>query len=291
VSRRDSFSEYATEKIGIIIQVLGTDTDANGDVLITITRESDDTAVVDADTATRDAAGTYSYVFSTDVSSTRGNYTATWSFDVTTPAASSPDSKQVVYQFAVGDAQPYFDSLDGPQRQLVDNVYHKISDSFDSTRGGPYLWELPQSSFSFETIARLMVVDAITIINYSSPKAFIPPYTVGANSPKPFPTGWYGLLERATQYETFKHLSTSYLEVPDPIGVNVARVDRQKYSQMWMQRADHEKEELDHMLHMLKRDMRFGVKARSMLLAGGIFPISYLNPARPRWPYVLSRFF
>lgn len=285
MSRPDSYSQYSNDIIGIAVVELNVATDADAEPTVTIVRDSDGVTVVTAATSTHDDLGLYSYMLTLATTGTKGNYTATWSWEI------SAAGREFVYNFAVVDPQPFFDTLDQDQKQLVDNVYHKVSDSFDSTKGGPYLWELPQSSFSFETIARLMVVDAMTYINYASPKAFIPPFTIGGAGIKPFPAGWYGLLERAAQYELFKHLSTSYLEIPDNPGVDVAFLDRRRYSDMWMKRADHEKEELDHMLHMLKRDMRFGVKSRSMLLAGGIFPISYLNPARPRWPYVLTRFY
>jgi hypothetical protein len=291
--RRDTFSQYATEKIGLIVQVLNEDTDPVGNaVTVTITREADATVVVNAAAATREAEGVYSYIFSTDVTSVQGDYNAVWSFDVVTPAVSSPDPKLVTFQFSVMGQQTYFDSLDAIQRQLVENVYHHVSDLFDSTLGGPYLWELPQSRFNFETVAKLMVIDAMTYINFASPKAFIPPFTVGAaTGARVFPAGWYGLLEKATLYELFKHLATSYLEIPEPVGVDVAYLDRRAYFDKWMKRAEMEKEALDHMIKMLKRDLRFGVKSRSLLVAGGIFPVSYLNPARPRWPYVLSRFY
>jgi len=110
--------------------------------------------------------------------------------------------------------------------------------------------------------------------------------------PHPFPGDWYGMLERATVFELYKHLATSYLEIPAPVGVDVAYLDRREYYDKWMRRAEIEKEELDHMVKMIKRERsKLGVKSRSMLLAGGIFPVSYLNPARPRWPYVLTRFY
>lgn len=286
MARLDTISQYSNEIIGIAIIEGNTPVDPDGNlVTLSITRKSDNIVVVDAQQATRDELSMYSFVLPLAVTATKDEYSTIWLWQV------NGEDREFGYSFAVVDPQPYFDSLDDDQKVLVDNVYHAVSDAFDSEKGGPYLWELPQSSFSFETIARLMVVDAMTLINFSGPKAFIPPFTVGAQSDKPFPLGWYGLLQKATRYELFKHLATSYLEIPDPVGVEVARLDRQAYFDKWIKRAEMEFEELEHMIKMLKRDMRFGVTSRSMLLAGGIFPISYLNPARPRWPYVLSRFY
>lgn len=284
--RLDSISQYSTDQIGVAVVEVNVPTDADGNVVtVTITRDSDSVELVTTGAADHDGLGLYSYTLGLDVTSTKTNYTAVWNWEV------NSDARTFEYHFAVVDPQPFFDSLNAEQKQLVDNIYHAVADAFDSTVGGPYLWEMPQSAFSFETVARLMVVDAMTYINLGSPKAFIPPYMIGDDVDKAFPTGWYGLVEKATRYHLFRHLATSYIEIPEAVGVNVARLDRRDYYDRWMRRADVEKEELDHMIKMLKRDLRFGVKARSLLVAGGIFPVSYLNPARPRWPYVLSRFY
>ena len=286
MARRDTVSQYSTDTIGIGIYEQNQYMDAdNQEVFVSVLREDTDTLIIDGELATRDDLGLYSFALTVPVTSIKADYTATWSYTVNGIA------KEFKYQFKVVDPQPFFDSLSAEQKQLVDNIYHRVSDGFDSTIGGPYLWELPQSSFSYETIARLMVVDAMNLINYSKPKAFIPPYGIGATSPKQIPPAWYGLVEKAASYELYKHLARSYLEIPNPVGVNVAHLDRREYSQKWMAMADYEKQELEMQLRMLKRALQYGVRSRSSLLAGGIFPVSYLNPARPRWPYVLTRFY
>lgn len=286
MARRDTVSQYSTDTIGIGIYEQNQYVDAdNQEVFVSVLREDNESIIIENDMATRDDLGLYSYALSPIITSIKGDYTVTWSYTVNSM------QKEFKYQFKVVDPQPFFDSLDPAQKQMVDNIYHRVADGFDSTIGGPYLWELPQSSFSYETIARLMVVDAMNLINFSKPKAFIPPYGIGATSGKQIPPAWYGLVEKAASYELYKHLARSYLEMPNPIGVNVAHLDRTLYSQKWMQMAEFEKEELEYQLRMLKRALQYGVRTRSSLLAGGIFPVSYLNPARPRWPYTLTRFY
>lgn len=306
MARRDTVSQYSTDTIGIGIYEGSQYVDADGDesypegvVLISIRNEDTETDVISGDPVpgfeelgngvlegiSHDGLGLYSYSLNTLVTSIKGNYTARWAYQI------NGQPKIFEYRFAVVDPQPFFDSLDPAQKQMVDNIYHRVSDGFDSTVGGPYLWELPQSSFSYETIARLMVVEAMNLINFSKPKAFIPPYGIGATSTKPIPPAWYGLVEKAAAYELYKHLARSYLEIPAPVGVNVAHLDRREYSDRWMKMAAFEKEELELQLRMLKRAFQYGVMTRSSLVAGGIFPVSYLNPARPRWPYVLTRFY
>lgn len=285
--RRDTFSYYQASKIGIAVSEGGDLVDPDGNLVkITIVRDADVQKLVDEAQAVRDDVGLYSYVLSTSlITSVKGDYTATWSYTV------GGSQRKFIYPFAIVDPQPFFDALGDAERQVVDNVYHKVSDGFDSSKGGPYLWELPQAKFGFETVARLATVDAMNLINYTGPKAFVPPFTFGPNTSNPLPVGWYGLVEKCTLYELMKHLARAYLEVPLPEGMNVVWMNRRDYHDRWMRMAEYERREIDSMIHMLKRDMRFGVKSRSMLLAGGIFPVSYLNPARPRWPYVLTRFY
>lgn len=286
MARRDFISQYAEETVGIGIFENGAYVDPTGNsVTITILREADTTTIINAAAATRDDVGLYSYKVSIPVTATKGDYTATWNYTIAATA------RVFTYKFKVVDPQPYWDSLSADQKQIVENVYFKVSDTFDSTVGGPYLWELPQTSFGYETAARLMVIDAMNLINFSKPKAFIPPYQVGASVQTPFPPAWYGLLEKATFYELCKHLARSYLEQPTPVGVEVARLDRRDYHDKWMALAQYEKEELEEQIAMLKRTQQFGLYTRALLQAGGIFPTSFLNPARPRWPYVLTRFY
>ena len=285
MARRDSISQYGQDTIGIAIFENNVYLDADSAVTLDVRRESDQVLVVDDGVATHDGLGLYSYVIGYEITADKGDFTAIWNYQVDT------EDRTFEYRFTVVNPQPYWDSLDGKQKGVIENIYFKLSDGFDSTIGGPYLWELPQSSFGFETIARLTVVDGMNAINYEGPKAFQQPYSFGTGGNRAIPEGWYGLVQKAGFYETLKHLARSYLEIPIATNVPTAYEDRTRYSEMWMRIADKEGEELLRQIHMIKRAMAFGVKTRAQLVAGGIFPISYLNPARPRWPYVLTRFY
>lgn len=286
MTRLHAISQYSSDVVGIATYRQGILADPDGNVVtLGIVRDSDGSVVLPSGTAaTRDDVGLYSYTVTYLQTQYLDSYTVTWQYTM------DGIPQQFVTRYRVVESQPFWDSLDDEQRQLVDNVYHSVSDGFDSTIGGPYLWELPQANFGFETIARLMCVDAITYINLAKPKPFIPPFQVGRNVPNPFPKAWYGLLERVTQWHLYRHLAISYLEQPDPQGVDVARLDRQRYHDKWMQLANIVKQEADEMLVGLKRQYLYGVYARSILVAGGLFPSRYLNPARPKWPYVMARY-
>lgn len=283
--RSQPVSQHSATSIGIAVYDDGALADPPAGVTLFVQKKEDGTVIVPALTpAERDDTGLYSYRLTPTNTAERGEYTATWVYTI------GGEERRFVSEFTIVREQPYWESLDEAQRQIVENVYHRVSDAWDSTVGGPYLWELPQSNFGLETIARLMVTEAVTYINLYKPKPFIPPFQVGANAGKPFPTAWYGLLEKATFWALCKHLSRSYLEQPNPEGVTTARLDRSDYYTKWRDVASSEQEELNSMLAMLKRAYSYGVRSRASLVAGGIFPISYLDPARPRWPYVAARF-
>src|SRR3954467_10452417 len=169
MARLDTVSQFSQDQVGVIVVEGNTYTDADGDVTVSVLRMADSVEVITDGVADHDGTGLYSYVLTlTAVTGTKGIYRAAWSWQV------GGDDRAFVYEFEVVDPQPFFDSLSADQKQMVDNVYHHVADLFDSTVGGPYLWELPQTTFGFETVARLMVVDAMTYINFSSPKAFVP---------------------------------------------------------------------------------------------------------------------
>lgn len=279
MKRRQPVSRFSTEVIGITIIIDDVPADPDADaVRVTITREADNVIVVNNQLATQDSVGEYSWKLLSSLTDDKGDYTAWWTYSV------GGDTRTFETYFIVVDPQPFWDTLSFQLKEAVENVYHRVSDSFDSSIGGPYLWELPQSSFGFETISRLMVTDAITTFNLAKPKAFDPPFTVAKGAPNPLPAQWYGLLEKITLYSLLRHLCRNYLEQPDVQGVDTSRFDRTKYHNLWCAEADREKVEVEEFIRMVKRKYIYGSK-RALLLAGGMFPRSFYYPARPHYPY------
>jgi hypothetical protein len=284
MARKHAISRWAEDDIGIAIFAGGALVDPVPQAVAVVVRDAAG-AAIQSGAATRDGVGLYSFRLTVASTKELGQFTAAWSYTL------DGNPREFTTDFEVVPPQVFWDALTPEEKQLVDNVYHRVSDNFDSELGGPYLWEVPQATFGFETIARLMTTDALPYVNFSKFPPFQPPFTVGvpANGGKPFPAGWYGVLEKATHWSVLKHLSRSYIEIPVAEGVNVARLDRSPYRDRWREEARDEKEELDRMLGQLKRQYMFGVRSRSLLLAGGFFPMAYLDPARPRWPYVVAR--
>lgn len=257
------------------------------DATPTVQVQSDDNQafIVPAGTlTTRDDLGLYSYALDSSHTQVKGDYTITWNYSV----GGSP--RIFVDHFKVTDPMPYWDLLTAHERGVVMNVYARVSDTWDSREGGPYLWELYQTHWNvFETIARIMTTEAMAYINWEFSPAFNPGYEVGVGAKMPFQEAWAGLLDEATYTMFLKHLSRSYIEIPAPQGVSTARVDRTHYRAEWKAEYQEEKAILDRMLKMFKR--RFLVTTRSsLLLAGGRIPYLYANPAQPHWRYSIARF-
>jgi len=282
-ARRRPISQYANERVGIAIYENGELTDPDDGVAITVVRDGNTVVGPDA-VATQDDVGLYSYTLTSVHTGTVGTYDITWEYTLDGVPRVFEDS------FTISGVMPYWDALTTSERDLVMNVYHKVSDTFDSTEGGPYLWELYQTQWNaFETIARIMTTDAATYINLSHQPAFVPGYTVGASGSKPIPAGWHGLLEWATYVEFLRHLSRSYIEIPALTGSNVARLDRTRYRQEWAAEYEVEKAKLDQMLRYFKR--KFLVGTRRSLLVGGLGGLGGLiTPARPHWVYSIARY-
>lgn len=283
--RKRPVSQYASESVGLAIYESGELVDPDSGVAVTITRDADSVVIVPPALATRDDLGLYSFHIHSGLTDVKGDYTLRWEFEV------GGYDRVFTDRYTVVDSMPFWDSMTFEERQLVANVYFRVSDTFDSREGGPYLWELYQANFNaFEVIARLMATSALDYINYTFQPAFIPPYTLNSGSKK-FPEQWYGMLERAAYVEFLRHLSRSYIEQPDVHGISTGRLDRQRYREEWRKEWEDEKATFDQMLRMFKRKfLAAGAMHRAFLVAGGAAPRMFMNAARPSWRYTLVRY-
>jgi hypothetical protein len=298
--RYPPISQFAEERVGIMVTDAGQLIDPDGNtVLVSLARLEPDPANIFVDeVATRDDEGLSSYLLSSVDTSEKGVYETTWEYTV---GGAGPQNERIFRDHhEVVDPMVFWDSLVPDERGMVANVHFFVSDLFDSrgptgTRtdgGGPYLWELPQASFGYETAARLAVTEALDYINFTYPPElnFVTEGAASAGGGRAMPRNAWGLWQKATAWALYKHLGRSYLEIPDVVNSQITRLDRQRYHDKWMAFADKEKEELGHMLRILKRRYLLGGKSRSLLVSGGMFPLRFLNPARPRWPYAAVRF-
>ena len=273
--------QYAAEPLGITTYISGSLADPDNQyVWINITNTDSNTVVLASGQTSYESTGTYQYTLNSSQTAIQGNYAVTWNYTV-----NSGSPRTYVDNFVVTDQMPYWSNLDTDQRQLVAGIVHRIDKSFDSTAGGPYLQELNQSGFLiYEEVAMVMQDETMDYINFEFQPIFNPAYQIGLNAIVPFPTTYYGVLATQTYAHFLKHIARNYIEQPTPEGMTAAWMNRRDYYQRWWQLYEFEKEIADKQLRQMKRQYMVGSK-RSLLVAGGLIPRMFTNPARPHYMY------
>lgn len=259
-SDRGFVSQYSQQDVGITITVAGTPTDADDTVSVTILDE-DTQDVLLTRVATHVGVGQYQITLTPDDTATVGNYQATWSYDL------SAVQKTFQAWFAVGGAEPAYDALSDPYKAIVDSVWIRIADLFDSPSGGPNLITWAQSKFNRGRIAQLMRIAMGTLNTMAQPTST---FSVDDTS---FPIAQWGpLLERMTWIEVIKHLRRSYAEIPVMEGgVGISVLDRQAYFDRWGAILADEERTAEDQLSVFKIKMMF-LGRPALLVSGGVYP-------------------
>ena len=272
---------YAVEPIGIMTYSMGALTDPdNQKVYIQVNNTDNNTVIVPSGTLTTyEGVGTYQYTFNSNQTAIEGNYAANYSYTI------SGSPRQYTENFIITGQMPYWSGLDIPTREMVTGIVHRLDKSFDSTAGGPYLQEMQQSGFLiYEEVSMVMTDETMDYINFTYQPIFNPAYQIGLNAQVPFPTTYNGVLRSQTYANFLKHIARNYIEQPTPEGMNAAWMNRRDYYQRWWQLYLFEKEIADLQLRKMKRDFMVG-SHRAMLVAGGLIPRMFVNPARPHFSY------
>jgi hypothetical protein len=190
-----------------------------------------------------------------------GLYAIRWSY------YRGPAFNQEVTAFEVGRRAPTYQALPPPMRDLIESTYVRFADLIDSPLGGPHAGTYLQSAFDRERIAQLLHIAMSKLNIISSPHAT---YTIMEPDPT-FPLSeWGGLLSQMLYIETIRHLRRIYVEQPETLGVNLARLDRRDYLIRWQTLQQEAQEELDTYIdsyRMAHMDLGGGV----LTVAGGIY--------------------
>lgn len=279
-------SQYAQDVLTLDVRVAGQPADVDGDaVTVEFYLQGDEFAVpVPADTqvfsraATRVDVGLYETQLTSEDSQAPGNYRVHWSYAI----ASVP---QVYDSYVViGFAAPPYDNLDASMKAIVDSVWVRFADLFDSPEGGPNLQTYFQTHFGRGRIAQLLRVAVGRLNTMAQPYQT---YTI--EEPGKFPVAqWGSLLEEALYVECIKHLVRSYVEQPQFVGGSVTRFDRRDYMDRWQSVLDMEERTLQSQLDVFKIS-NMGLGRPRALVSGGVFgrygPTRFAGSvaARPRY--------
>lgn len=267
VIERKYVSRYSQPGFGLRVHQAGTLTDADSEPVVSFFPEGA-TAAEFTLTSTRQELGVYAVVLSSAQTSVPRMGTLMWDYTI--------GGEPQVYgiDIEIGPSSPSYDALAPDWQGIVENVWRKFADLFDSPYGGPHLQVYVQTHFGRNRLAQMMG-DAIGVLNtVSSPHQF---YELnGINFPF---REWGNLLEQALYVEVLKHLVRSYVEQPEVIlGTAVSRLDRRDYMDRWRTVLDMEAQSLDSDLKRY-RMAHLGLGNVSVLVSGGAFgKIGYGEP-------------
>lgn len=279
---RQYISQYGNDVLGLSLAVVGTPTNADGDVLLTMVTEDTSTNVF-ARTATNVGIGLYEVSLTPADTATPGDYTLVWTYTL------NGTSDEYRSYIEVGQSNPAYDNLSLDMKDVVDRVWVRFADLFDSPSGGPNLMTYFQSHFGRGRIAQLLRIGMGRLNTMAQP------YSTYSIDNGTFPMDQWGpLLETLTFVEAVKHLIRSYTEQPNFMGSGaVSRLDRRDYVDRWRAVLQDEESMLRGQLETFKiAHMGFG--RPRVLVSGGVFGrygptrVAGSVAARPRY---WSRFY
>ncbi len=270
---RSYLSRYGTVAFGIQVYQAGVLADADG--VVTAVVVTDDGTGTPATTVftpavTNSAPGEYTVQLNGPATATPGPFQLVWSYSV----GAVPQTYAVPLE--VGQSAPAYDFLVDVMKTIIESVWVRFADGFDSLDGGPNLQEYFQATWSRNRVAQLMRIACGKLNTLAQPTMT---YTIDGDGGASFPTErWGPLLEQATYVECLRHLVRSYTEQPEfSSGAGISRLDRRDYMDRWQNILAGEEPILKAQLdHFKIRHMGFG--APRVLVSGGVF--GRYGPAR-----------
>lgn len=209
----------------------------------------------------RDDVGKYHFDIGPEFTQARGLITAEWAYEVGGKDFKYVDNLVIVEQM------PLWERMTDDERAVVEQVSWMFADSWDSTEGGPYLFETYQGHFNYERIAQLSRVALSRINTTGNPPTS---YSVGGvrGQYTPVPNFLQGTLVIGTYIEVLRHLCRNYVEIPVFQQANVTFADRTSYLQRWQQILQEETQNFKSMVIQAKRPL-LGLGSTAMLVGGG----------------------
>lgn len=286
---RQYVSQFAADVLGLAVHKAGVPSDVDDNAvnatLIQDAIESNSAVIPDTPpttiftrAATRVAVGLYEVPLDSSDTSVPGDYTVQWQYTI------DGNPEQYLSFIQIGASNPAYDNLPPEMKTVVDDVWIRFADLFDSPLGGPNLQTYFQSHFSRGRVAQLLKV-AVGLLNTTAQ----PFQTYSIDMPGQFPVAqWGSLLEQALYVEVLKHLVRSYVEQPMFMGGNVTRLDRRDYMDRWKMVLDDERQTLKGQLDIFKIS-NMGLGKPRVLVSGGVYgrygPTRFAGSvaARPRY--------
>jgi hypothetical protein len=259
VAGRVYVSRYASQPVGFTLYVGGVPADPDGQSVTATIMVSGTGEEVSTRAATRFDVGQYGLALTGVDTQVPGDYDVRFDYAVAGQA-----DLNVVY-LTVGPAAPAYDVLSPGWKGVVEGVWARFADLYDSPFGGPHLQTYLQTRFGRDRLAQLLRVAVGTLNTVSQPRTS---YSISADFPF---DAWGPLVEQALYVEVVKHLIRSYVEQPDvQLTSNVSRFDRRDYMQRWQAVLEMEQATLAEQMDNF-RMANLGLGAVSVLVSGGAY--------------------
>lgn len=256
---RRYLSQFTTEEVGLVLQDVNGPVDPDG-MAVTATMTDEATgAVIFTRPATRVDVGTYSVALASEDTSVPGPYTIDFTF------TRGGVADHYALQFEVGSRAPDYDALPPGMKAIVEQVWIRFADLYDSPLGGPHLQIYMQTKFGRNRVAQLLKQAIGRLNTLAMPHGH---YEVDDK----FPVQTWGPLAAQLLYiEVIRHLRRSYVEIPDIVlGTSISRSDRRDYTARWGDILSDEIEDTKVMLDNFKM-AHMGLGNVSVLVSGGAY--------------------
>lgn len=281
LGERTYVSQYGTPTVGFVVHKDGVPADADANAVTVRMETLDGTTVVFNRAADHTATGTYETTLTSAETQSPGIFKLTWSYAI------DAVPQEFVSLIEVGESSPAYDRLDEGMKAVVESAWLRFADLFDSPDGGPHLKVYFQTRFGRGRMAQLLGIAVGRLNTVSQPHMT---YSIeGPPAGKQFPIAqWGGLLDQALYIEAVKHLIRSYVEQPEAVGVNVARLDRRDYMMRWESILRMEQDDFKSQLEIFKM-AHMGLGRPRVLVSGGVYGsygptrLSHSAAARPRY--------
>lgn len=262
LTERVYVSQFDSPAFGLNIYKDGVLTDPDEGVTVALILEVGNGTEIFEKPASQVQVGVYQIGLTSVDTQKAGYYTLRWTYAV-------QETEEIFETYLeVGPVNPAYDELDEDVKDLIDMVWIRFADLYDSPDGGPHAQIYLQTHFTRGRFAQLLGISLRRLNVVAQPKMT---YTLSQEQGKKFPiAAWGGVLEQALYIEVIKHLRRIYTEQPDVVGVNVARMDRRDYLARWGLILQDEEDEFVRSMEGFKI-AHMGLGSAKAMVSGGVY--------------------
>lgn len=148
---------------------------------------------------------------------------------------------------------PFLEVSPSPSWVIADAAWRKFEDCYDAIEEGPHLRDETLNIFNKEKM-ETFIAEALFDINQQNPPTALDLSTFSySDGTSTFATPDLPLMAQGVEVAVIRHLMRSYVEQPNPVGVQVGWHDRRDYLTRWQSVYQTEYQQYLRMLALFKR--------------------------------------